>query len=91
MSECAYGDVDFGFKVGLAEFEKPKRYGKMSPAAFSVSIETGSRFFRFQSGLIYRLIDHMLNELAVDRGRSKSTDEDVQSWKPALERKGVFA
>ena len=33
----------------------------MSPAAFSVSIETGSTFFRFQLGLINRLIDRTMN------------------------------
>jgi hypothetical protein len=53
--------VDFGFKVGLAEFEKSKRYGKQVPLRFPVSIETGSTFFRFQLGLIDRLIDHTMN------------------------------
>jgi hypothetical protein len=36
----------------------------------------------------------MLNELAVEAVRSRKeqiTDEDVESWKPALERETVFA
>ena len=36
----------------------------------------------------------MLNELAVEAVRSRKeqiTDEDVESWKPALEREAVFA
>ena len=36
----------------------------------------------------------MLNELAVKAVRSRKeqiTDEDVESWKPALEREAVFA
>jgi len=36
----------------------------------------------------------MLNELAVEAVRSKKeqiTDEDVECWKPALEREAVFA
>ena len=49
--------VDFGFNMGPAEFEKSKRYGKRVPASFSISIETRSTFFRFQLGLIDRLID----------------------------------
>jgi hypothetical protein len=41
----------------------------MSPAAFSVSIETGSAFFRFQLGLIDHLIDRTMNPC---RGASKT-------------------
>jgi hypothetical protein len=37
----------------------------MSLAAFSVSIETGSTFFRFQLGLIDRLIDRTMNACRV--------------------------
>jgi hypothetical protein len=36
----------------------------------------------------------MLNELAVEAVRSRKeqiTDEDVERWKPALEREAVFA
>ena len=36
----------------------------------------------------------MLNEFAVEAVRSRKeqiTDEDVESWKPALEREAVFA
>ena len=36
----------------------------------------------------------MLNELAVEAVRSRKeqiSDEDVESWKPALEREAVFA
>jgi hypothetical protein len=36
----------------------------------------------------------MLNELAVESvrsGKEQITDEDVESWKPALEREAVFA
>jgi hypothetical protein len=36
----------------------------------------------------------MLNELAVEAVRSGNeqiTDEDVERWKPALEREAVFA
>ena len=36
----------------------------------------------------------MVNELAVEAVRSRKeqiTDEDVESWKPALEREAVFA
>ena len=33
----------------------------MSPTTISVSIETGSKFFRFQLGLIDRLIDHTVD------------------------------
>jgi hypothetical protein len=33
----------------------------MSPAAFSVSTETGSTFYRFQLGLLDRLIDGTMN------------------------------
>src|SRR5215469_5075894 len=50
----------------------------MSLAAFSVSIETGSTFFRFQLGLIYRLIDRPMNAAASE---SESCGRD--SSKPA--------
>jgi hypothetical protein len=36
----------------------------------------------------------MLNELAVEAvrsGKEEITDDDVEAWKPALEREAVFA
>ena len=59
--------VDFGFNVRLREFENSKPLREMSPAAFSVSIETSSAFFRFQLGLIDPLIDRTMNHVAVPR------------------------
>src|SRR5215831_15397497 len=47
----------------------------LSPAAFSVSIETGSTFFRFQLGLVYRLIDRTMNACRVF-----STTQTTRVW-----------
>src|SRR5215471_264177 len=51
----------FRFQSGTGGVREIKALREMSPAAFSVSIETGSTFFRFQLGLIYRLIDRPMN------------------------------
>jgi len=40
-------DVDFGFKVGLAEFEKSTRYGKSVPLRFRFQLRLDRRFFGF--------------------------------------------
>jgi hypothetical protein len=58
--------VDFGFNVRLGVREL-KALREMSPAAFPVSIETGSAFFRFQLGLIDPLIDRTMNHVAAPR------------------------
>ena len=55
----------FRFQSGTGGVREIKALREMSPAAFSVSIETGSTFFRFQLGLIYRLIDRPMNACRV--------------------------
>jgi len=51
----------FRFQSGTGGLREIKALREMSHATFSVSIETGSKFFRFQLGLIDRLIDHTMN------------------------------
>jgi hypothetical protein len=53
--------VDFGFNMGLAEFERSTRCGEVSPATFSVSIETEATFLLFQFGLVGRAIVFSMN------------------------------
>ena len=55
----------FRFQCGTGGVREIKALREMSPAAFSVSIESGSTFFRFQLGLIYRLIDRPMNACRV--------------------------
>ena len=43
----------FRFQSGTGGVREIKALRELSPAAFSVSIETGSTFFRFQLGLVY--------------------------------------
>ena len=49
----------FRFQCETDGVRKFKALGEMSPVPLSVSNETGSTFFRFQSGLIDRLIDRV--------------------------------
>src|SRR5215831_4462169 len=51
----------FRFQSGTGGVREIKALREMSPAAFSVSIETGSTFFRFQLRLMYRLVDRTMN------------------------------
>ena len=48
----------FRFQSGTGGVREINALREISPAALSVSIETGSTFFRFQLGLIDRLIDY---------------------------------
>ena len=59
----------FRFQCETGGVRELKALREMSPAAFSVSIETGSAFFRFQLGLIDHLIDRTMNPC---RGASKT-------------------
>ena len=59
------GKCRFRFQSGTGGVLKIKALREMSLAAFSVSIETGSTFFRFQLGLIDRLIDRTINACRV--------------------------
>ena len=59
----------FRFQCETGGVRELRALGEMSPAAFSVSIETGSAFFRFQLGLIDHLIDRTMNPC---RGASKT-------------------
>ena len=45
--EAAGAAVDFGFNVGLAEFEKSTRYGKLVPLRFRFQLRLDRRFFGF--------------------------------------------
>jgi hypothetical protein len=54
-------DLSISVSKGTGGVREIKALREMSPAAFSVSIETGSTFFRFQLGLIYRLFDRPMN------------------------------
>ena len=51
----------FRFQCETGGVRELRALGEMSPAAFSVSIETGSAFCRFQLGLIDHLIDRTMN------------------------------
>ena len=51
----------FRFQCETGGVRELKALREMSPAAFSVSTETGSAFFRFQLGLIDHLIDRTMN------------------------------
>ena len=57
----------FRFQCETGGVRELKALREMSPAAFSVSIETGSAFFRFQLGLIDHLIDRTMNHVAAPR------------------------
>ena len=62
-------DCRFRFQCETGGVRELKALREISPAAFSVSIETGSAFFRFQLGLIDHLIDRTMNPC---RGASKT-------------------
>jgi hypothetical protein len=58
-----------------------------------LSVQSLRRLARATDGITAKAFS-MLNELAVEAIRSRKeqiTDEDVESWKPALEREAVFA
>ena len=67
----------FRFQSGTGGLREIKALREMSPATFSVSIETGSKFFRFQLGLIDRLIDHTMNGCRVS-----STTQTTHGGRP---------
>jgi len=58
-----------------------------------LSVQSLRTLARATDGITAKVFS-MLNELAVEAVRSRKeqiTDEDVESWKPALEREAVFA
>jgi Bacterial TniB protein len=59
----------------------------------ALSVQSLRTLARATDGITAKVFS-MLNELAVEAVRSRKeqiTDEDVESWKPALEREAVFA
>ena len=71
----------FRFQIGTGRPREIKALRELSPAAFSVSIETGSTFFRFQLGLIDRLIDRTMSACRV----SSTTQTTRVGLKPNAE------
>ena len=57
-------------------------------------VPTNREFLAIRCMLTTAKVFSMLNELAVEAVRVRKeqiTDEDVESWEPALEREAVFA
>jgi hypothetical protein len=80
----------------LDELEAGERAGDDqagSPGALDAGPASLRTLARATDGITAKVFS-MLNELAVEAVRSRKeqiTDEDVESWKPALEREAVFA
>jgi hypothetical protein len=62
----------FRFQSGTGGVREIKALREMSPAAFSVLIETGSTFFPFQLGLVDRLIDRTMGACRVCRSNNQA-------------------
>src|SRR5208337_1891233 len=71
----------FRFQSGTGGLREIRALREMSPATFSVSIETVSKFFRFQLRLIDRLIDHTMNGCRI----SSTTQTTHVGLKPNVE------